>query len=169
MNRVKTFFIYAILVIIVILLTDFIANLCLESAYRNIEQYEIATSSPKIEITEAVTTNANGRVKGTVKNESNTLMQNLFIKIELLSNIGNVLGTEYLQVGNLQVNQSKEFELRYRYYDVDSFVISTTNEVTDTIIEYNPLVEHIETYFIVSKLIFFMISPSFFLFVPFIF
>lgn len=163
MKRMKTFLIYAILVLVVILSTDFIANLCLESGYKPINKYEIATTSPEITVIKAETTNANGRIKGTVTNKSNKLMQGLFIKIELLSDIGNTLGIEYLQVGNLQPKESKEFELSYRYYNVDNFVISTTNEVEKEILEYHPLIEHAKAYYTIAKVIVFLSLPSFYL------
>lgn len=168
MKRMKKFLIYTILVIIVIVATDFIADLCLESGYKPIYNYEIATTSPKIEIIEAKTTNANGTIKGTVTNETNQFMQNLFIKMELLSDIGNTLGTEYLQVGNLQPQQSKEFELNYRYNKVDRFVVSVTNEVTEEVLEYHPLIEHARTYFTIAKFVVFISLPPLYIWSAFL-
>lgn len=168
MKRMKTFLIYLILVIVVILSTDFIAEICLQSGYKPIPQYEIATTSPKIEVVEAKTTKANGVIKGDVTNTTNTLQQNLFLKIELLSDIGNKLGTEYLQIGNLQPEQKKEFELKYRYSNVSTFVISTTSEKTEEILEYHPLIEHAGTYYLIARFIVFVTTPGFFLLAPFI-
>lgn len=161
MKRMKTFLIYAVLVIIVILATDFIANIILETGYKPVK-YEITTTSPKISITQAETTNANGRIKGSVTNETTALIEGSFIKIELLSNIGNKLGTEYIQVGNLQPSESKEFEMKYRYSDVDNIVFSITNEKTEEILEYHTLIEHAGTYYKIARLITFTTYPSIF-------
>lgn len=142
MKRMKTFFIYAMLVIGVILLTDVFANLVLETGYRTIKEYNINTTSPKIEIVQAETTNANGRIKGTITNNTNSLLQGQFIKIDLLSDLDNVVGTEYLQIGNLQPGESKKFSLNYRYSNVDSFIVSVqSKDVEEELFEYNELVE----------------------------
>lgn len=142
MERMKKFFIYAILVIIVLLSTDFLANIILETGYRQIN-YEIATTSPEIIITQAETTNANGRIKGNVTNKTDTLMQGMFVKVELMSDIGNKLGTEYIQVGNLQPDESKEFKLNYRYSNVNNLIISIVNEEIEEekTFEYDEVIE----------------------------
>ena len=98
MKRMKTCLIYIALVIAVILATDLISNLILQSNYKQISKYEISTSSPEILITEAKTTNANGLIKGTVTNKTEEFMQNMFLKVELLSNANSVLGEEYIKL-----------------------------------------------------------------------
>ncbi len=168
MGRMKTFLIYALIVIVVILLTDVIANICIESAYKDITQYEIKTEIPKIQIQEAKTTNANGIIKGNIKNNGDTFLQNLFIKIDLISNKGNILGTEYLQVGNMQPGEEKEFSLNYHYYNVYTFTISVTDEQLDPEIEYHPLIAHSGFYFGIAKFIVFIALPPFYILSSFI-
>lgn len=164
----KTFLIYLILVIAVILATDFLANIILESNYRQLD-YEIATTSPEITISTAEGTNSNGRIRGTIRNKTDSLMQDVYIKTELISDIGNVLGTEYLKAGNLQPDQKKDFELNYhRYYGVKKLVISTTNEVVKNEVNLEDIIKvpigNARTYYWIAKLIVFASMPQFFLF-----
>ena len=168
MSRMKTFFIYALLVVAVLLLTDVIINLCLNSNYREIKKYEIATNSPKIEITEARKTYMNGYIGGTVTNNTGSNIEKSYIKIELLTDLGNLLGTEYLKIDGLQENETKQFRLSYRYSDVDSFVISTVDEVVEEEVKLSPLIAKAELYFTIAKFIAWAALPPFYLISAFV-
>ena len=63
MSRLKTFFIYAVIVATIVLCTDFIVSFILNSNYSEIK-YDIGVTEPKIEIIEAKTTYMNGYIKG---------------------------------------------------------------------------------------------------------
>ena len=164
----KTFFIYALLVVAVLLLTDVIINLCLNSNYREIKKYEIATNSLKIEITEARKTYMNGYIGGTVTNNTGSNIEKSYIKIELLTDLGNLLGTEYLKIDGLQENETKQFRLSYRYSDVDSFVISTVDEVVEEEVKLSPLIAKAELYFTIAKFIAWAALPPFYLISAFV-
>ena len=157
----KTFFIYAMLVIGVILLTDVFANLVLETGYRQISEYKILVTSPEIEITQAETTNANGRIKGIITNNTNSLIQGQFIKIDFYSELDNIVGTEYIHIGNLKKDESKEFNLNYRYSNVDSFEISmTAKEDEAEIFEYQELLDKGIAIYKVARLVTIASFPS---------
>ena len=160
MKRMKTFFIYLLLVLAVVLLTDIIAKLVLETNYKDITNYEISTTSPEIKIEEAKTTRVNGKIKGTVTNKSENFMEDVFIKVELKSKTGHTLGTEYVKMGNFQPEQNKEFSLNYKYSDVTNFVISTTNYEENTETEIDPFIENVRKYYPIARLVAWCVTPA---------
>ena len=161
MKRMKTFFIYLLLVIGVIIATNIVPNIIFETNYRPITDYQIKTESPEIIISEAKATKANGTINGTIKNNTEKFMENYYIKIELLSDIGNVLGEEYIQAGNFQPGQEKNFELSFRYNNVKGFIATATNETTEREIQYHPLIEHFREYYILARIMIFIVNPAF--------
>ncbi len=168
MKRMKTFLIYALIVIAVILLTDVVANLILDTNKRTIKNYEIVTTSPAIEITEAKGTNIDGKIKGIVKNNSEEFVESAYLKVELKSKRGVTLGTEYKKMGNFQPSQSKEFELKYRYSGVDNFVISVEkeNEIDRDEAKTSEFIKNASLVYRVARLIAWAITPGFY-FIPF--
>ncbi|MBR6033528.1 MAG: FxLYD domain-containing protein [Clostridia bacterium] len=165
MKRMKTFLIYALLVISVVLLTDVLANLILSSGKKSLKNYEILTTSPTIEITEAKGTNVDGIIEGIIKNETEEFMEDVYIKIELKSERGVTLGTEYENLGNFQPGQTKEFELRYRYSGVKTFTISSVNEEKKEELKLSPVLENVGTIYRVSRLIVWAVTPAYY-FIP---
>ena len=153
MKRMKTFFIYALLVVAVVISTDFLINLCLDTNYREIVNCKIEATSPAIEIKEAKTTNANGYVKGVITNNLENDIEKAYIKLDLYSKQGNDIGTEYLEIDNLKQNESKEFRIDYRKYNVDSIKINTANEIVSKNIKLMPFLQDAEKYFAIGILI----------------
>ena len=169
MKTMKNFLIYLLLVIAVILLTNPLANLILETNYKDITKYEIATTSPEIKINESNAYKANGRIKGTIKNTTNALMQDMHIKVELKSDIGNTLGIEHIQIGNLEPGQEKDFSLSYRYSGVNNYIISATDEIEPSNVKLDPILEKADVIYKISRLIAYVISPQFYVVPLFLF
>src|SRR5574344_145019 len=115
MSRMKTFLVYAILVIVVIVASDFLIKIILSSTYSEFEEYDIGVESPKVEMMQAIKRYSDGYIYGKVTNNTSQDINNKFIKIEFYSDIKNKLGTEYVSISDLKVNESKVFEVNYRY------------------------------------------------------
>ena len=162
MKTMKTLFIYLLLVVAALLITKFVPDLVLGLNYKPIYKYEIETESPKIEITEAKATKANGIIKGTITNQTDSAIENCLIKIVVLSDSNIVLGQEFLKAGNLDPQQSKEFECKFRYNNVTNFKISVAEEEKSLDLEYYGLIEHAETYYYIARFFIFASTPSFF-------
>ena len=166
MKRMKTFLIYLLLVLAVVLLTNPLANLILSTNYKDITRYEITTTSPEINITESKATKVNGYIKGNVTNKADYFIPNVYVKIELKSDNGTTLGTEYIKMGNFQPDQSKDFSLDYRYSGVNGFIVSTTNKAEETkSIEDDPIFQNVKKYYPIVRLAAWAITPGY-LFLP---
>lgn len=103
----------------------------IQTSYRYIGEYELNSTVGTIQITDSRATKVNGYVKGTITNNTNHLISKLYIVLQCYSKKDNLLGTEYTQVENLAVGETREFEIRYQYDDVDHYTITTTEEAPE--------------------------------------
>lgn len=161
MKRMKTFLIYALIVLAVVLCTDVLSNIILNSTYRDLGR-DIGIESPKIEITEAKTTRDNGVIKGKITNNTDKKIENNFLRIELYSDIANLLGTEYLKIESLEKEETKDFELRYGQNNVDHFKLTFVEEKPEEINTYHVLTKEGKIIFVIAGLIVLYALPPFF-------
>ena len=128
MGRLKTFRTWLILFVLLYLFVDFISFVGLKMMLKDLNEYEILVESPKIEITEAKGTYANGYIKGTLTNDTNSIIENKYIKLDVYSERNVNLGTEYIEIEKLDLAKTIDFEVKYNYTDVANYKI----DVVDT-------------------------------------
>lgn len=126
MDRMKTFAKYAIWVILFWILSDILIYYGINSTYKAIERKE--ETSNQIIINNAEATAVNGRINGTVTNNEENDISGKYIKVNLYAKSGNLLGTNYLQIGNLGTTETKGFETYFKIQDVKSYDISIVDE-----------------------------------------
>ena len=126
MDRMKTFAKYTIWVILFWILSDILIYYGINTTYKTISRRN--EISNQIAINDAEATKVNGRIKGAVTNTEENNISGKYIKIDLYSERGNVLGTKYLDIGNLEPNQTTQFETYFKIQDVDYYEISFTEE-----------------------------------------
>lgn len=163
MSRMKTFLIYALIVLAIILCTDGLSNIILESNYEDLG-YDIGVESPKIEILEAKTTKDNGRIKIRITNNTDKKIENKFLKIDLYSDIGNLLGTEYIKIEGIEKGETQEFELKYRQNNVHHFKLTMIDELPEKIYTYHVLTKEGRLLVVIAGLIVLYALPPFFFF-----
>lgn len=122
MNRVKTFAKYAVWIILFWILSEILIYFGINSTYRKINEKNVLSS--QITITRAEATTVNGRINGTIQNNSENDISGKYLKIDLYSSIGNLLGTKYLEIGNINLNESKDFETYFKVQEVKSYDIT---------------------------------------------
>ena len=126
MDRIKTFAKYAIWLILFWLLSDALIYYGINSTYKDIKMKSEMSNQISIENAEA--TKVNGRIKGNVYNSEENDLSGKYLKIDLYAESGNLLGTNYLDIGNLRANENKSFETYFKVQDVKSFDISVADE-----------------------------------------
>ena len=131
MDRLKTFAKYAIWVILFWILSDVLIHFGINSTYKDIERK--GEISSQITVNNAEATTINGRINGTVTNNDQNDLSGKYIKVNLYSKSGNLLGTNYLQIGNLGVVETKNFETYFKIQNVKSYDISIVDEKTEDI------------------------------------
>ena len=125
MSRMKTFFKYAMWVILFFIFSEIMININLETVYRNIGRKD---NLQQITIYQAQATKVNGRIKGTIYNDANNKITDRYLKIDLYSERGNLLGTKYIDLLGIRENETRNLEVYFKVQDVDYYEISFTEE-----------------------------------------
>ena len=132
MKRMKTFFIYLILFLLLYLFVSIMSYLVVKTAYKNINSYEIASESPKVTIKESKATSVNGYIIGTVKNDTGEYIEKTNLKVDFYSPRGVNLGTKVVKIEDFKEDEVKEFRINYEFSNVKSYIVDvTTDEVTE--------------------------------------
>ena len=118
MSTLKTFAKYAIWLILFWVLSDILIYYGINSTYKAISN---KGENPKqVTINSAEATKVNGRIIGKVSNDEENDLSGKFLKIDLYTENGNLLATEYEEIGNLRANEVKSFETYFKMQDVKS-------------------------------------------------
>ncbi len=122
MDRMKTFFKYLLLVVGFFIVSQVLIRLCLYTSYEYINFEDI--SDQYIITGEAKAKNIDGFVKCTVMNPKSEVLKNKYIKIDYYTKRETLLGTDYIETGEIGTNDKKEFEISFEYDHVDNVKIN---------------------------------------------
>ena len=132
MERMKTFFIYALCVIAFFIFSQIIIYICIHTTYRY-KDYEVKTP---ISITvEVQATSVNGIVKGRVLNNTQEVMENQYLQMEFYSKQDNLLGTKYVPISHLEVGEQQEYEMKFNLSRVDHVVLDIVDTIPENVTE----------------------------------
>ena len=151
MKRLKTFLIYALVIAAFWIFSDILIYLSINSTYKNIND-KIYTNYPEIIIGKSQATYVNGFIKGSIKNNTEGIINDKYLKIELYSARDVKLGTKYVKIENLEVGKYQDFEMWYKFTDVDYSKITVVDDVS-TATEEEFLSQEAATYLIVGTLL----------------
>ena len=126
MSRMKTFLKYLMIVIAFYVFSNIMINAFLKVSYVDMHDYEINVDQVFIDVSEAKTSKRNGYIKGIVKNNTDVIVENKYLKFSMLSKNGNVLGEKYIRIDKIEPEQLRKFELKFEYDNVKSFKIEMT-------------------------------------------
>ena len=99
----KTFFKYAMWIILFFIFSEIMINLNLETAYKDIGRKD---KIEEVVIYQAQATKINGRIKGTIYNKENKI-KSKYLKIDLYSERDIYLGSKYVDISNMRENETK--------------------------------------------------------------
>ena len=125
MDRMKTFLKYALWLILFYIFSNLMIYLNIETTYQNIGRKD---NLSQVTVYQAQATKINGRIKGTVYNNSENKITNNYLRIDLYSERGNFLGSKYIDVSNMRDNETREFEIYFKVQDVDYYEMKFTDE-----------------------------------------
>lgn len=134
MKRMKTFLIYALIIVAFWIFSDIVIYLTVNGTYKD-KETKIYVSSPQVTVIENKATYVNGVIKGSIKNNTKETIDDEYLKIDMYSARDNNLGTKYVKIDDLQVNESQEFEMGYKFTDVNYVTITTTDNVQNVSLE----------------------------------
>ena len=124
MDRMKTFLKYAMWIILFFIFSEIMININLEATYKDIGRKD---NIEQVTVYQADATKINGRIKGTIDNENNTI-QNKYLRIDLYSERDNFLGSKYIDVSNMREDETRNFEVYFKVQDVEYYEIKFTDE-----------------------------------------
>lgn len=128
--RMKVLFCYLLLFIIVFVFSDIMTYLYTKSLYKPMEKYEIDIETPLVTIDLAEASNVNGNVKGTIKNTTEEKITDKYLRFDFYTPREVNIGTKYLKIDSLAVEEEKQYELGFKYDNV-SYVKVTVAEEDD--------------------------------------
>lgn len=141
MDRMKTFFKYAIWVILFFIFSELIINVGLNSSYKNIQS---KNNIEQVIITQAQATLVNGRIKGTIRNTGNEELNGKYVKVDIYSERDVLLGSKYYEIQNLAKNQSQDFEIYFKAQYVKYYDVSIVNEKEESELDIEFLSEDLK-------------------------
>ena len=124
----KKYLLYVFLIAAFWVFSDILIYLSINTTYAHVDT-KVFAISPEVTIGQSKATYVNGVVKGTVKNNTDAIINNKYLKIDLYSPRNVKLGTKYVKIENLDINKSQEFEMWYKFTDVDYANISVVDNV----------------------------------------
>lgn len=123
-TNLKRWFLWGILLFIFV---GVCTAVCVKSFYRPIKVYTNNAEYPTVTVTEAKQTNSNGYIKGTVTNSGEKELTGKYIKFTFYTKNDVDIGEEYIEIGTLQSKETKTYETKFKYPNVERFVITITD------------------------------------------
>lgn len=128
MDRMKTFGLYALCIILFFIFSNVMINIAVKSMYNSIDVDIVLDENVKTEISDIRATAVNGYVKGSVNNTGD-IVSKTYVKIDLYSKRDVLLGTKYVEMSNLQKGETRDFEMGFRFDNVDYAKICMVDNV----------------------------------------
>ena len=124
-NRMKNFFTYFLMFILLYVIVDILSFGYIYSTYKTIEQYEIVVTNPDVTVEKAKATNVNGFVEGKIRNNGTTTISNQYLKFDFLGE-----------------STEKEYKVQFRFDNVKYFTVNlATQEEVDNAQEFELKIE----------------------------
>ena len=118
----KTFLKYALWVIGFFIFSELLITVGLNSTYKTIEaKNEGGNNDSRISIYQSEATSVNGRIRGTVTNSGEEDLSNKFLKMDFFSKRDVFLGSKYVELGNMEKDEAKNFEAFFKLKDVSYY------------------------------------------------
>lgn len=128
MDRLKTFLIYALIVVGFIILSEFLINVGLNSEYEPITRID---NIKEVQIYQAEATLANGRIRGIIQNTDSDI-SNKYTKFSFYSERNVLLGKKFIKIDTLENGKVQPIELFFKLEDVGSYSVEIVDEKDDT-------------------------------------
>ena len=126
MKRLKTFLIYALIIVGFYFFSEFLITVGLSASYEDIVRKDNVS---QVEIYEAQATLVNGKVKGVIKDSrGNESLTGKYVELDFYSKRDNVVARKYIPIETTDVNNTQEFSIYFEAEDVTSYSIAIVDE-----------------------------------------
>lgn len=131
MDKMKKFFKLFLAFALLFVFSNLVISALLKNSYTKIKDYNIDVTVLYVDITEAKASNWNGNVKGVVKNNTEEVVENKYLKFNFMSKKDRLIGEKYVKIDRIEPGQLRNFEVDFDYDNIKTFKI----ELTDTMPE----------------------------------
>lgn len=131
MDKMKKFFKLFLAFALLFVFSNLVINALLKNSYTKIKDYNIDVTGLYVDVTEAKASNWNGNVKGVVKNNTEEVVENKYLKFNFMSKKDCLIGEKYVKIDRIEPGQLRNFEVDFDYDNIKTFKI----ELTDTMPE----------------------------------
>ena len=155
MKRMKTFLIYLILFLLFYVFSNVMIYLNIRSTSKNIENGTVEFQNPEIIVEEAKASRVNAIIKGKMSSQEGQTVQYKYVRVDLLSDRGNVLNSRFIDISDIANGGQKEFTIRTNTENVNAykFVLTDINETSEIDIKMHEISEWLLGAFLVWLII----------------
>lgn len=136
MDRMKTLFTYALLIVGFLILSLILEDGLLMDMYNTITgnangTYVNSNSGFLVQVDDSRATNVNGFLRFKIKNTTGRFIERCYAKIDLYSKQNLLAVTKYAEINNFQVDEERKFELKFKANEISRYEISMVEEAPD--------------------------------------
>lgn len=136
MDRMKTFFKYAICLIVFFAISMLLENVLLKSMYSKISgeidtHYSVTDTQFKVENISAKACNINGYVLFNLINTTGKDVEKCYLKLDLYNERDQLADTEYIEIDNLKEGETKNFNVKFKANNIEKFKAEIVEDVPD--------------------------------------
>ena len=122
MDKVKKFFKYIIGIILLTVFTNLCTYLGFNATYKNIDKTEDLPSEIEVKLSQA--TKVCGRIYGEVTSSADNDLDGKYIKTNIYTDLGTLVGTKYIKIKDINLNETKKFAINFQAENVEFYNIS---------------------------------------------
>ncbi len=131
MARMKTFFTYALIIVLFYLFSNFATDMMFANSYRDVKnnvKIQQSDNGFQIELDKANSNRQQGYFTGVVRNTSDKVIEKQYVKVDSYYK-GRLMQSKYLAFENLQPGEERRFKLLYSVGNIDEYRVSYVDEI----------------------------------------
>ena len=130
MDKVTKFFKYIIGIVLLMIFTNLCTYLGFNATYKNIENKNDLPRGIDVKLSQA--TKVCGRIYGEVTNDENNNLDGKYIKTNIYTDLGTLVGTKYIKIKDINRNETKKFAVNFQAENVKVYDISIVDNLEFT-------------------------------------
>lgn len=132
MSTLKKFLMYGSWVLLFFIFSQIMIYIAINTTYKykKVEMYTSAITEAEVQAT-----SINGFAKCKVVNNTQSNIENKYIKVDCYSKKDTLMGTKYIKIDEIHPNEEKEFEVRFKFNKVDKVKLNIIDEIDSDVSE----------------------------------
>lgn len=131
MKRMKTFFIYFLLLLGLYIVSNLLQHGLILNMYSTIEGNAESNNQLNIEVSKVKATNVNGYMDFSITNDSNDYIEKAYAKIDFIDKYDLNSITQYAIINDLEPGQTRNYKINFRGNKIKEYNISFVPELPD--------------------------------------